>query len=37
LTALSEVTRKSAAAGTQRFRFFCDEGVIDTVNLARIL
>jgi hypothetical protein len=30
-----EGTRKSAAAGTQRFRFFCDERVIDTVNLAR--
>jgi hypothetical protein len=34
---LSEGTRKSAAAGTQHFRFFCDECVIDTVNLARVL
>jgi hypothetical protein len=30
-----EGTRRSAAAGTGRFRFFCDDRVIDTVNLAR--
>lgn len=30
-----EGTRRSAAVGAQCFRFFCDDRVIDTVNLAR--